>query len=198
MEWSRSESQQSQMTSIMSGLKQTDTHDPILPHTHTRRHTYTRGQSSEAYTYAHMQNLWLSLIVMFQLAAEDCSSHTQSGHASHLGLLQSKRQPDGRTDRLTDRLMVLHADSYWKMKRAGWNQNTVMSIIRRGSELCLPWNYNMVMDSILVFSISLSVGITPPALQLYKSHSSLWKQTFTLSLLRFAWTRFCLQLPGYK
>lgn len=51
-----------------------------------------------------------------------------------------------------------------------------MSIIRRGSELCLPWNYNMVMESIWVFSISLSVGITPLALLLYKSPFSLWRE----------------------
>lgn len=40
----------------------------------------------------------------------------------------------------------------------------VMSLIRGGSELCFPWNYNMVMESIWVFSISLSVGIPPLAL----------------------------------
>lgn len=58
----------------------------------------------------------------------------------------------------------------------GWNQNTVMSIIRKGTELCLLWNYNMVIESIWVFSISLSVGVTPLALLLYKCPFSLWRE----------------------
>lgn len=77
---------------------------------------------------------------------------------------------------MTDRLMALNTDGFRGMKRVGWNQNTVMSIIRRGSELYLPWNYNMVMESIWVFSVSLSVGIAPLAPLLYKSPFSLWRE----------------------
>lgn len=53
---------------------------------------------------------------------------------------------------------------------------TVMEIISRGSELCFSQNYNMVTESIWFFSISVSV--TPPAQQLYKSNCLLWKQFF--------------------
>lgn len=52
-----------------------------------------------------------------------------------------------------------------------------MRIIRRGSELYFPQNYNMVTESIWLFSISVSVGITPPTLQLYKFNSFFKKKT---------------------
>lgn len=99
-----------------------------------------------------------------------------SGYASHLGLLRSKKQTDEQTPRMTDRLMALNTDGFRGMKRVGWNQNTAMSIIRRVSEPCLPWNYNMVTESTWVFSFSLSAGITPLALLLYKSPVSLWRE----------------------
>lgn len=38
----------------------------------------------------------------------------------------------------------------------------------------------------------------PSAAWLYKSRFCLWKQTFTLSPLHSASTRFCLQLPGHE
>lgn len=168
----------------MVRLKQIDTHTPLYLHTYARTHT-------------HMQIPWLGRTHNVSISCRGQAGHTQSGHASHLGLLQSNRQQmDGQNDGQADgppRWLILRDEEGGVKSDHSEenNQESQWAVLSPGIRI---WSRRAYGCSLFRFLF----GITPPVLQLYKSHPSLWKQSFTLTLRHSAWTCFCLQLPGYK